>query len=75
MKALLPGMVLRPKWKEEDPNESQDAVRRNPLTKKAQDSEIETVVMLWLRTACDRAAERKERLLKAMKKQQVQQHD
>ncbi|MGH0114522.1 UNVERIFIED_CONTAM: hypothetical protein FKN15_019662 [Acipenser sinensis] len=60
---------------DKDLDSPKDAVRRNPLTKKAQDSEIETVVMLWLRTACDRAAERKERLLKAMKKQQVQQHD
>ncbi|KAK6485746.1 hypothetical protein HHUSO_G11604 [Huso huso] len=52
-----------------------DAVHRNHLTKKAQDSEIETVAMLWHRNVRDRAVGRKEHLLKAMRKQQQEQND
>lgn len=48
-----------------------DAVRRNPLTSKSTDAEIEKQIKLWLRNACDRNGGRNERSKKALLKKQA----
>jgi len=47
-----------------------EAVRRNPLTCRASDAELENVIQRWLRFACDRSGGRQRRAARAAESRQ-----